>query len=228
MNLQWIREKAWEKEESIFSEKVARPVSYYPAWLFIKIGVSANTVTCLSFILGLAGLAFIALGSYTNMAIGASLLLIHYFLDRVDGSVARATGTSSKFGGYLDGLGDRILDIPLPVVLAFGIMHSQNLLLQPNIYLYVGLAYTFFRIVRQYAALLLRTILTIEPIAVVGSGILIKVGKQIIFLETLLLFTACILGIPQLFLLLYAAVALAELLAFVYMSSREIRTHDAD
>lgn len=217
MSLQEIKEKGWEKEDNFFSEKVMRPVSYYPAWLLIKLGVSANTVTCFNLTVGLAGLVLLGLGGYVNMVAGASLLLLNYFLDRVDGSIARATGTSSSFGGYIDSLGDYVIDILVPVALGFGLAHSQNLFLmfEPNIYIYLGIAYALFRIVRRHATLLFRHIFSSEPTTIIKQSLAVKVGAALYYLEYLFLLAFSIFGIAEVFLLLYLTLEVTGTAAFV-------------
>jgi phosphatidylglycerophosphate synthase len=71
---------------------------------FLKWGVSANQVTGLSLLAGLAGgLAFLE-GTQSGMIWGALGFLAANLLDECDGSVARANGTSSGFGSWFDTL----------------------------------------------------------------------------------------------------------------------------
>ena len=69
---------------------------------FIKGGISANQITALSLLAGLAGgLAFLE-GTREGMIWGALGFLVANVLDECDGSVARANGTSSGFGSWFD------------------------------------------------------------------------------------------------------------------------------
>ncbi len=89
-------------------ERLARPLA--------RAGVTPNQVT-------LAGLALVAavsaayLWHRSEWVFGLSLALAFAF-DALDGAVARQTGKSSKFGGYLDAVVDRYQE--LLVLLAIG------------------------------------------------------------------------------------------------------------
>lgn len=72
-----------------------------------RIGLTANAVTVLGFLATLASAYVIATGNH----ITAGLVLVAAALfDTLDGVVARATGTSSKRGAFLDSTLDRLSD----------------------------------------------------------------------------------------------------------------------
>lgn len=72
-----------------------------------RTGLSANAVTVLGFLVTLASAYVIAVGHH----ITAGLVLVGGALfDTLDGVVARATGTSSKRGAFLDSTLDRLSD----------------------------------------------------------------------------------------------------------------------
>ena len=80
-----------------------RRVSIYFTKLFLKIGISANQATIMSFfILVIAGVFFL-LGKPWHWIIGALLIYLFDILDRVDGEIARYNKSASVRGGYLDG-----------------------------------------------------------------------------------------------------------------------------
>ena len=92
--------------------------------LFIRMGISANTVTFLSLIFGVAGSFF-----FYPRHIGANLIgvVIEYFavvLDCSDGQVARMTHTSSQLGRFLDGLVDTTNYFAIYLALALRMMHE--------------------------------------------------------------------------------------------------------
>ena len=81
-----------------------RKVSIYFTKLFLKVGISANQTTIMSFfILVIAGV-FFALGKPWHWIIGALLVYLFDVLDRVDGEIARYNKSASTRGGYLDGI----------------------------------------------------------------------------------------------------------------------------
>jgi len=87
--------------------------------LALRAGVSANAVSCVGLVLGVA--AAIAYSQWTNpfaALIGLSLSIGWLIADGLDGMVARATRTASAFGRLLDGLVDHGVFILIYVVLA--------------------------------------------------------------------------------------------------------------
>lgn len=90
--------------------------------LFSKIPLTPNQWTMLSIVPVLIAAYFIANEKFLE---GAIAFIIAAFLDLVDGSVARVTGRTSKFGAYLDTIMDRyvegiiifsLLFVPLPAL----------------------------------------------------------------------------------------------------------------
>ena len=73
--------------------------------LLIKIGITANILTILGFILIIIASFFII---SNNLVIGGIFLLISSTFDMLDGSIARASKTTSLFGAFLDSTIDRI------------------------------------------------------------------------------------------------------------------------
>ena len=73
--------------------------------LLIKIGITANILTILGFILIIIASFFII---SNNLVFGGIFLLISSTFDMLDGSIARASKTTSLFGAFLDSTIDRI------------------------------------------------------------------------------------------------------------------------
>lgn len=74
----------------------------YPSWLFLRLGLSANQVTVLSFLIGLGGCVMIALGDFFTTLLGIILLQIWILLDYADGNVARYNGKCTPLGAFID------------------------------------------------------------------------------------------------------------------------------
>jgi len=88
-----------------------RPVSFLLAPIFILLNISANSVTFLSFLIGIMALFFGAQGEFILSAVFYNLFLI---FDCVDGTVARVT-QSTRQGEYLDAItGDLINFLFIP------------------------------------------------------------------------------------------------------------------
>ena len=71
-------------------------------------GLSPNALTVIGVLLNIAVALVIALG---QAQLGGALLLVASAFDMLDGAVARATGTSSRFGGFLDSTLDRYSEV---------------------------------------------------------------------------------------------------------------------
>lgn len=135
---------------------VMRPISFYPTWLFLKLGISANQTTLMGFMIGIVGLIFLASGAYWAMVVGAVLINTWFLLDVVDGNIARYTNSCTTYGGYIDKIsGQFILGI---VFIAIGISlyshpdpylnYLSNLLfgidVNINLYLLLGILCSLF------------------------------------------------------------------------------------
>lgn len=69
-----------------------------------RLGLTPNTVTAIGLVLNLLVAAIVARG---DLQLSGVMLLIASGFDMLDGAVARATGTVTKFGGFLDSTLDR-------------------------------------------------------------------------------------------------------------------------
>lgn len=78
------------------------------ARLFLNLGISPDVVT----IVGTVGVGVGALGFYPRHEFfwGTIVITIFVFSDTLDGTMARLSGRSSKWGAYLDSTLDRVAD----------------------------------------------------------------------------------------------------------------------
>lgn len=104
-------------------------------WL-LRTPVSANQLTAVSLVFGLAAVFCMALGSWRATALGSLLLVIDYILDNCDGEVARIKGQSSEFGHQFDTFVDWIVNATLFAALGYGVSRSTG----DEIWLWLGLA----------------------------------------------------------------------------------------
>jgi len=81
-----------------------------------------NMITLLSFAFGVVSIYFIIERSLMTALV---FWLLNRILDGLDGTVARVTGKSSDFGGYLDIVLDFIVYAAIPVAFVFS-AHSQD------------------------------------------------------------------------------------------------------
>ncbi len=71
-------------------------------WLLLHTNISANQVTLISLLAGLFGIALFSFKSQTCFLLGAILVQLWYFLDHVDGQIARYRKTASLSGRFFD------------------------------------------------------------------------------------------------------------------------------
>jgi hypothetical protein len=103
------------------ARKVARPTAVYGCWLAIRLGLSAHQVTLIALSCWLFASGAIGTGNRVLFVIGVSLAQLGYWLDHVDGQVARWRGTSSLDGVYLDYLMHYAANSILGFALGFGL-----------------------------------------------------------------------------------------------------------
>jgi archaetidylinositol phosphate synthase len=77
---------------------------------FASTGLSANFWTGIGLVFALASALAYGLGIEYGLIISGVLLLVSGFFDIVDGQVALVKGTTSKKGGYLDSMFDKIAE----------------------------------------------------------------------------------------------------------------------
>lgn len=80
------------------------------------IGVSANMVTFLVLVSGFTAAYYMYLGLFNSAIV---LVLISGLLDGIDGAVAKANKTETKFGALFDSVTDKITEISWYVALGF-------------------------------------------------------------------------------------------------------------
>ncbi len=87
-----------------------RPVLEKMGKGFASTGLSPNFWTGIGLVFALASALTYGLGIEYGLIIGGVLLLVSGFFDIVDGQVALVKGTTSKKGGYLDSMFDKIAE----------------------------------------------------------------------------------------------------------------------
>ena len=87
-------------------DKVLDPIGV----LLSRIGVTANALTATGIVIAGMGSVFIGQG---RLFLGFIFLILTGLPDALDGAVAKASGTSSVRGAFLDSVSDRVTDILL-------------------------------------------------------------------------------------------------------------------
>jgi phosphatidylglycerophosphate synthase len=139
---------------------VLRPLSFRISIIISKIGVSANSVTIFGGLIMLYSFYFLLATNSDNIAIDtitfALLMNFWYFLDVVDGNIARISLMSSNDTLPKGGINGKLLDstfgyiqiVYVPLIVGFSIYSAdiENL----EFYLYVGFLASFFSSLRIY------------------------------------------------------------------------------
>ena len=87
-------------------DKVLDPIGVFLS----RIGVTANALTATGIVIAGIGSVFIGQG---RLFLGFIFLILTGLPDALDGAVAKASGTSSVRGAFLDSVSDRVTDILL-------------------------------------------------------------------------------------------------------------------
>jgi len=110
---------------------------------FAKLGLSPNQWTFLTLIPTIVSFYFLV---QRDFLLAALFFFISSFMDWIDGSVARVTGKTTKFGAYLDSIMDRYVEF----IIALGFLFAGL----PNFYLPIEfwiLLYMFGSLMTTYA-----------------------------------------------------------------------------
>lgn len=114
-------EAAVKPQDGFFTTFLVSPYSKYLARWAARHGFSPNQVTLASLLVALAAAgSFAWTGGRPGWIAGALLLQLSFTLDCVDGQLARYTFAFSTFGGWLDGVSDRVKEYVVYAGLAAG------------------------------------------------------------------------------------------------------------
>jgi hypothetical protein len=103
------------------ARRVGRPAAVYGTWAAVRMGASAHQVTLAALVAGLGAAAAIATGTRGGFVAGVALGHVAFWLDHVDGQVARWRGTASLEGVYFDYLMHHAAGLALGFGLGFGL-----------------------------------------------------------------------------------------------------------
>ncbi len=90
-----------------------------------KMGIRPNHLTVIGFLFGVASAYLIFRG---DLMISAVFLILSGIMDVLDGALARNKGLITKFGGFLDSVLDRYVDIAVFIALGFYVGWTLSLL----------------------------------------------------------------------------------------------------
>lgn len=106
--------------DGFFSVFVLRKFSKLFTWAAVRLRVSPNQITLISFAIGLLSAYEFSRGDFRSIFTGAILLQLSIIVDCVDGELARYTRKFSQLGAWLDAITDRIKEYLVFFGLAYG------------------------------------------------------------------------------------------------------------
>ena len=106
--------------DGLFSVFVLRKFSKLFTWAAVRLKVTPNQITLISFAIGLLSAYEFSRGDFWSIFTGAILLQLSIIVDCVDGELARYTRKFSQLGAWLDAITDRIKEYLVFFGLAYG------------------------------------------------------------------------------------------------------------
>jgi phosphatidylglycerophosphate synthase len=98
-------------DDGFYSTFVVRKVAKPLTRAALALGLSPNSVTVVSFVVGIAAAVMFAQGSWAWILAGAIALQLSLVIDCVDGEVARSTRNFTALGAWLDASTDRVKEM---------------------------------------------------------------------------------------------------------------------
>ena len=106
--------------DGFYSVFFLRKISKLFTWLAVRLKMTPNQVTLISFAIGLLSAYEFSKGNFWAIFTGAVLLQLSIIIDCVDGELARYTRQFSQLGAWLDAITDRIKEYLVFFALAYG------------------------------------------------------------------------------------------------------------
>ncbi len=106
--------------DGFYSVFFLRKISKLFTWLAVRLKMTPNQVTLISFAIGLLSAYEFSKGTFWTIFAGAVLLQLSIIIDCVDGELARYTRAFSQLGAWLDAITDRIKEYLVFFALAYG------------------------------------------------------------------------------------------------------------
>ncbi len=116
----WLLQSLIKDNEGFMSRHVERRVSLAITRRLTGTGITPNTMTIISLLIGLAAAPFFLWAAWPWQLAGALLFLLHSIIDGCDGELARLKFLESHAGAILDFWGDNVVHVAIFGCLAVG------------------------------------------------------------------------------------------------------------
>src|SRR5205823_10518429 len=131
------------------SDLLNRPISRVITRLLLKLPITPNAWTMLTFALAPVAFVFLVLGDYTGFLAGTALFQLINILDGCDGEIARAKYLDSEKGRRLDAACDLVANLIFVLCLGFGLFRQAATTSAGSPYLLESITACFLEIVRM-------------------------------------------------------------------------------
>ena len=149
--------------DGFYSVFFLRKISKLFTWLAVRLKMTPNQVTLISFAVGLFSAFEFSKGTFWAIFTGAILLQLSIIIDCVDGELARYTRQFSQLGAWLDAITDRIKEYLVFYALAYGAAKQGRDLWIPAIGMMV---FQTFRHLSDYNFARINKFRTPEPLVI--------------------------------------------------------------
>ncbi len=116
-------------------DRVFVPPAIYVTWFCLKIGISGNAVSWISGLVAVIGGYFLTYDDRVIVLVGSFGYILWYFLDYVDGAVARFNKKGSVAGQYIDWMMHVISHVAIVCGITLGAMNSTGTWILPFVIL---------------------------------------------------------------------------------------------
>ena len=113
-------------DDSFLSRHVNRRISRFVSARVVRSRITANQITLINGVIGLAGGLFLSLPGYWPRLLGALLFLLCVIMDGADGEVARLKLQESSFGRALDYTVDNVVHVAIFTGMAVGLYRDTG------------------------------------------------------------------------------------------------------
>jgi hypothetical protein len=116
-----VQKERYREIGNWLARRIARPTAVYGTWLAIRVGLSAHQVTLLALAASAAATVAFMIGAPSAFVAGVVLAHLAFWLDHVDGQVARWRGTACLDGVYFDYLMHHAASLGIGFGLGYGL-----------------------------------------------------------------------------------------------------------
>ncbi len=127
LSLKEVKNKCIEDrffEYDSWQDRLFVPPAIYVSWVCLRVGISGNAVSWISGLVAVIGGYMLTFKESSIVLIGSLGYILWYFLDYVDGTVARLNKKGSVAGQYIDWMMHVISHVAIVSGIALGAMNS--------------------------------------------------------------------------------------------------------